>query len=301
MADEISDIRFFVTLVAAGNLSAAARTLESSPAVMSRRLTALENRLGVRLATRTSRRFDLTEEGAHFHERCSRIVREIEEAEAEAAEGHANPRGHLRIGAPIQWGRRILAPLVARFNERYRAIEVHLVLTDGALDVVSDGLDLVLGVHRPSGTEAVVKTLLTSRRVVCAAPPYLARYGTPQTPDDLKDHDCIRLEVNNRTMDRWLFKDGDGTRTVQVAGKLTTNSTEVVYDWVLAGRGLALRAEWDIADDLRSRRLVACLSPFWCDVIHLYAVYASRRHLSPRIRAFLDFIDVENEEERSVD
>lgn len=295
MAIDPGDVSMFVALIAAGNLSAAARALNTSPAAMSRRLAALESVLGVRLVTRTSRHFALTEEGERFHERCASIVAAIANAEAEVTQGVGQPRGHLRIGAPLQWGRRVLAPSVARFRDRYPGVDIHLVLTDANLDVVRDGLDVVIGVAMPNGAEAVVRTIRSGRRVACAAPTYLKARGTPRMPEDLKDHDCIRLVVGDRIFDRWTFRQGDGTRTVQVTGKLATTSTEVVNDWVVAGLGIALRAEWDIAEALRAGSLVPLLEPYACDRIQLHVSYATKRHLPPRIRAFLDFLDAEAE------
>jgi DNA-binding transcriptional LysR family regulator len=288
-----SDIALFAVIVAEGSLSAAARALQTSPAAMSRRLSALESQLGVRLVTRTSRRFDLTEEGALFHERCARIVAEIEEAEAEAMQGLATPRGHLQVSAPVQWGRRFLAPVIGRFSARYPAIEVHLVLSDTSMDVVNDGLDVAIGIEPPSGSDVIVRRLLSSDRVVCAAPTYLQAHGTPRAPDDLREHDCIRLVMGRRVIDRWRFKHGEGTRIVQVAGKLTTTSTEVVNDWALAGLGIAWRAEADVAEYLAAGALVTCLEAYRCEVVDLYAAYASKRHLPTRTRGFLDFIAAE--------
>ncbi len=290
MADEISDLRLFAAMVAAGNLSAAARALGSSPAVMSRHLTALENRLGVRLVTRTSRRFELTDEGALFHERCLGILAQIDDAEAEAAQGVGQPRGSLRISAPLQWGRRVLAPIIADFSAEFPKVSAHLVLTDTSLDVVNGGLDIAIGAVPPQASGVIVRKILSGRRIVCAAPRYLRARGIPATPEDLRDHDCIRLVTGHQDVDRWSFRDGDGVSTIDIGGKLSTTSTEVVNAWVLAGHGIASRAEWDIATELEAGRLVPCLEPFWSDPIALYASYASRRHLPPRIRVFMDFL-----------
>lgn len=290
MADELSELRLFAAIVGAGSLSAAARQLETSPASMSRRLSLLEGRLGIRLVTRTTRRFELTEEGALFHDRCLRILAEIEEAEAEIIQGLDNPRGHLRVSAPLQWGRSVLGPLIARFSERYPAVEIQLMLADAIFDPVRDGIDVVLGIIPPIGADTMALRILRSRRLVIASPDYVARRGTPRVPEDLLDHDCIRLFVDGRPFDRWSFKVGSDTRTIHVKGRLVTTSTEVVLDWAIAGRGLGLKAEWDIRDDLDRGRVVACLTEFWCDEISLYACYASRRHLPPRIRTFLNFL-----------
>ncbi|MGI4984127.1 MAG: LysR family transcriptional regulator [Janthinobacterium lividum] len=289
MVDEVNDMRVFSQIIEAGGLSAAARALDASPAAMSRRLAALERRLGVRLVTRTSRRFELTAEGTRYHERILAILGAIDDAEAEASAQSRLPRGLLCVGAPSEIGRKQVAPMITAFCERYPEVEVRLVLSDVGLDVIDDNLDVALRIGLPADTGVIAKKLLSSRRLVVASPDYLARRGTPRSPADLAAHDCIRLVRGQRVFDRWrLLKDGAPVE-VPVSGTLSTASGEVLHDWALQGRGLALKALWDIEADLRSGALVECLREYRCDEIALYAVFASRRHLAPRIRVFLDF------------
>lgn len=290
MADEVAELQLFVEIVKAGNLSAAARALNGSPAAMSRGLSALESRLGVRLVTRTSRTFELTEEGQLFYERCERIVAEIAEAEAEASSQGKAVTGKLRLGAPMEIGRRLIAPLVARFAEKHPGIEVHLNLSDSGLDVIDDGLDIALRVGLPTDTSVIAKKILSTRRIVCASPAYMRRHGTPRRPEDLRQHDCIRLVRGRRVIDAWSFQE-DGRRfELTVNGSLTTTSGEVVHNWVRAGRGVGLKAVWDVQPDLDAGTILECLKDFWCDQIDLFAICANRQHLSPRIRVFLDYI-----------
>jgi DNA-binding transcriptional LysR family regulator len=293
MADEVAEFQLFVEIVKAGNLSAAARALNASPAAMSRGLSALESRLGVRLVTRTSRTFELTEEGCLFYERCERIVAEIAEAEAEASSQGKTLKGKLRIGAPTEIGRRLIAPLVATFVEKYPGIQAHLTLSDSGLDVIDDGLDVALRVGLPTDVSVIAKKILPTRRIVCASPSYLKRRGVPQRPEDLRQHDCIRLVRGRRVMDVWSFQEGGKQFEITVSGALTTTSGEVIHDWVRAGRGIALKAVWDVQPDLEDGTIVECLKDFWCDEIDLFAICASRQHLFPRIRVFLDFIAAE--------
>jgi DNA-binding transcriptional LysR family regulator len=290
MADDVGDLRFFVRLAGAGSLSAVARALNSSPAAMSRRLAALETRLGVRLVHRTTRSFDLTPEGSLFHERCLRIVEEIDEAEAEAAAGGVVPRGLLRIGVPLEIGRRRIAPLVADFVALYPKVEVHLMLSDAILDVVGDALDVVLYIGTPTEQGLITSKILSSDLLVCAAPDYLARRGTPREPRDILEHDCIRLVRGRRIVDLWTFLIDGKPQDLRVSGSLTSTSAEVVHDWALAGKGVALKAYWDVAEDLASGRLVRLLTPYRRGEITLSAVYLARQHLAPRVRLFLDFI-----------
>jgi DNA-binding transcriptional LysR family regulator len=183
----------------------------------------------------------------------------------------------LCVGAPPEIGRKQIAPLIERFSDRYPEVEVRLVLSDIGLDVIDDNLDVALRIGLPPDTGVIAKKLLASRRIVCAAPDYIARHGRPETPDDLISHDCIRLVRGQRMFDRWLFVEHGRRREVQVRGTLSTGSGEVLHDWALKRRGLALKAQWDIEDDLKSGALVECLGGCHCDDIHLYAVFASTR------------------------
>ncbi|MCS4250003.1 MULTISPECIES: LysR family transcriptional regulator [unclassified Pseudomonas] len=290
MADEISDLRLFVRIVAAGSLSEAARRLHSSLPAVSRRLAGLESRLGVRLINRGSRHFSLTEEGALLHERGLFILDELDAAVAEVGTRLETPHGHIRVGAPLEIGRRRIAPLIAEFSRRYPRITVELLLSDSPADVAGDDLDVGLLTDNPSDTGMVSRRLLSSRRVVCASPDYLAQHGTPQTPQDLLHHDCLRLVRGRRIFDRWTFQENGHGLEVQIKGTLLSNNAEVIHDWAVGGSGIVLKALWDIQDDLRDGRLIALLEPYANDYLFLNAVFPSRRHLPPRVRVFLDFL-----------
>jgi DNA-binding transcriptional LysR family regulator len=290
MADEVSDLMLFVKIVQAGNLSAAARTLNASPAAMSRALSALESRLGVRLVTRTSRSFQLTEEGNQFYERCQKIVADIATAEAEASAKTGTVRGTLHVGAPSEIGRRLIAPLIGQFANKFPEVEVRLVLSDAGLDVIDDGLDVALRIGLPNDNTVIARKILMAKRIVCASPAYFKRHGVPSHPEELKSHNCIRLMRGKRVMDSWVFQQ-DGQRfEVKVDGTLTTSCGEVVHDWVRAGRGIALKANWDLGPELRDGVIVQCLERFWADPIDLFAITANRLHQPHRTRIFLEFI-----------
>ena len=290
MADEVAELQLFVEIVRAGSLSAAARALNSSPAAMSRGLTALESRLGVRLVTRTSRSFELTEEGQLFYERCAPIVADIADAEAEASSKGSTVRGKLRIGAPMELGRRLIAPLITDFRQKFPDVQVHLMLSDSGLDVIDDSLDVALRIGLPADSSVIAKKILSAKRIVCASPAYLKKHGVPAKPSDLLQHDCIRLVRGKRVMDTWIFQDQGRRFEVIVNGTLSTTSGEVMHDWVRAGKGIGLKAAWDLQPELAAGTIVQCLSEFWCDEIDLFAICANRQHLSPRIRAFLNFV-----------
>lgn len=290
MADELNELRLFTRIVAAGSLSETARRLNSSLPAMSRRLSALEARLGVRLIERGSRHFALTEEGALLHERSIGILADLDATEAEVSLTVKAPRGRLRVGAPLEIGRRRIAPLVAEFTERYPGISVELALSDARQDVVGDELDVGIHVDLPSDGSIVSRKLLSSHRVVCASPDYVARHGQPATPSDLLSHNCILFVRGRHVFDRWSFAEGDARREVQVGGTLSTNNAEVMHEWALAGRGVALKALWDIEADLKAGRLVELLGSFSYPDLNLYLTYPTRNYLPPRVRVFIDFI-----------
>jgi DNA-binding transcriptional LysR family regulator len=290
MADEISDLRLLVQFVQAGSLSEAARRLQSSPPVMSRRLAAMEQRLGVMLVSRGSRRFVLTEEGTLLHQRAIKILADIDEAEAEAATKGKEPRGTLRVSAPLQIGRRLIAPLIGRFVERYPEIDAQLSLSDSNFDIVGEESDVALTVGTPTDPDLVMRRLLVSRRVICASPAYLSRFGMPARPEDLLQHNCIRKLRGRRVMDSWRFVDERGYRDIPIKGSLATDSGEVMHEWLLNGRGIGQKALWDIEDDLETGRLVECLAGFSDDRLELCASFVGRPYLLPRTRVFVDFI-----------
>ena len=290
MSDEISDLRLFTRIVAAGSLSETARRIHSSLPAVSRRLAAMEERLGVRLIDRGSRRFTLTEEGGVLHERALTILRDLDAAEAEATAQAKHPRGRMRVGVPLEIGRRRIAPLVAEFTARYPGISIELVLSDSRVDILEEEIDIGLNVDAPQDSNLISRILLYGSRVIIASPEYLARHPAPATPIDLLEHDCALLVRGRRVFDHWIFKEDGRVREIQVQGTLLTNNSEVMHEWALAGRAVTIKALWDVEDDIRAGRLVQLLKPFQCDELNLYATYATRAHLPPRMRLFIDFV-----------
>ncbi len=290
MPDEISDLRLFTQVVAAGSLSEMARRTKISLPVVSRKLAKLESRLGVRLIDRGTRHFVLTQEGALLHDRALQIVAEIDEAESEVGARRLAPKGRLRIGMPLEIGRRRIAPMVADFVERYPGISAEVILTDASFEILGDAFDLGLHIDLPNDASTTVRKLLSSRRVVCASPDYIARFGEPLIPDDLKRHNCIRLLRGHRVYDRWIFDVSGKPREIDVAGSLSTSSSEVMHDWAIAGCGIALKAGWDVEEDIQAGRLVRLLPSFACKAIDLYAIYPARPHLPARTHTFIEYI-----------
>ena len=290
VADDISDLRLFVRMVTAGSLTETARRLNSSLPAMSRRLSALENRLGARLIERSTRRFVLTEEGTLLYERALGILSDIDQVEAEVGARTRSPRGHLRVGAPLEIGRRRLAPLIGAFCRQYPEVTVELVLDDGRADVIANDLDVALHVDPLREGDVITRLVLASRRVICASPGYLERCGVPQRPADLADHDCIRFVRGHHVYDRWTFVENGEPLEVRVQGSLSTSSAEVLHDWALDGLGVGIKAHWDVEQDIAEGRLVELLISFAANPIDLYVIYPTRSHMPRRVRAFIDFV-----------
>lgn len=284
----ISDLEIFARVVTAGNMSAAGRELGLSPAVISKRIGHLERRLGVRLFQRTTRQIRLTETGEGFYQRITDVLRGIQDAEAFASQGNDHPTGILRVGAPSSFARGHVAPFLGQFLEAYPDLQVELTVSDAGMDVIGDGLDVCIHVGELEDSSLVAKKLAPCRKVLCAAPDYLARAGVPETLSDLDKFDCIST-VDNRT---WRLHGPEGPKTVRAAGHVRTNSSDVVREAIVGGAGIGFRAVWDIAEHLRRGELVALLPEYGeAPGVAIYAVYPCREFVPAKQRVFLDFLE----------
>jgi LysR family transcriptional regulator, transcriptional activator for dmlA len=288
--DEVSEFALFRAIVETGGISAAALALQSSPAAVSRRLSALESKLGVRLAERSSRRFRLTDEGLLLYERCRSILDQIRDAEAEVASRGGAARGLLRIGAPADFGRKHIAPLLPAFTAQHLGLEAHLILSDIGLENESDGCDLVFRFGLPNDPTMIARKIATTTQIVCAAPSYVARRGTPNLPEELHGHDCLRLARRHHLIDRWRFTKEGSDFEVHVTGTLSSGDGSVLRSWALSGEGISWEAYWDVADDLTAGRLIELLPEYRCSLIELYAAFAPSKPVPPRIRLFVDYM-----------
>lgn len=286
--DEVSEFALFRAIVETGGISAAALALQSSPAAVSRRLSALETKLGVRLAERSSRRFRLTDEGLLLYERSRSILDQIRDAEAEVASRGGTARGLLRIGAPADFGRKHIAPILPAFTAQHPGLDAHLILSDIGLENEADGCDLVFRVGLPSDPTMIARKVGTTRQVVCASPSYIARRGAPASPEELHGHNCLRLARRHRLIDRWRFTKEGNDFEVLVSGTLSSGDGSVLRAWAEAGEGVSWEAYWDIADDLAAGRLIELLPEYPSSSIELYAVFAPSKPVPPRIRLFVD-------------
>lgn len=285
-----SDLAFFIELARQPSLAAAAQVLGVTAPNVSRRLAALERRLGVRLLNRTTRRLSLTPEGCRYLEQGEQIQRDLSGLERSLLASRDEVAGLLRVNATFGFGRRHLAPLVSEFALRYPEVELVLQLTDRPLDLAEHALDLGIRFGPPPDSRLVARRLLGNRRLLCAAPAYLAAQGEPQSPQELAGHRCIVIRENNVVFNHWYLTDGLQQTMVKVAGHLSSNHGEVAVDWAVAGHGIVLRSEWDVAGALARGELRRILSPWMGLAADVYAVYPQRHHLPARVRAFVDFL-----------
>lgn len=290
---QFRQISTFVEVVARGSLSAAARAEGIAPAMIGRRLDALEARLGVKLLQRTTRKLALTDEGAAFLEDCQRILAELEEAEAAVSERSARASGHLLVSAPAGFGRRHVAPLLPSFLAEHREVTVNLNLSDRVVDVVGEGVDVAIRIASLSDSNLVGVKLADNQRVVVASPAYLKRHGRPQALADLAKHNCLAISSEG-SQRGWTFRPDEADRgkivTLKVGGNMVCNDGAVLHAWALEGRGLAWRSMWEVAADIEAGRLVPVLEAFAAPGNDIHAVFAERRHLPLRIRVFVDFL-----------
>ncbi|WP_099866206.1 LysR family transcriptional regulator [Pararhizobium haloflavum] len=285
--NNLGDLEIFARVVAAGSMSSAGRELGLSPAVVSKRLRRLEDRLGTRLLQRTTRQISLTEAGHGFYERVIAILAGIEEAEAFVSRRSALARGTLKVSAPTSFGRMHIAPHINRFMLANPDLAINLVLSDDFVDIVGDGYDVALRIAELSDSSLVARKLAPVKRILCASPLYIARCGLPSTIADLDAHLCIP----SHNSEPWRLDGTDGPLVYRPSGPLLTNSSEVVRECVIGGVGIALRSTWDIGEELAAGKLVRVLPQFeGSRNVAVHAVYASRRFLPAKIRVFIDFL-----------
>ncbi|MBM3390721.1 MAG: LysR family transcriptional regulator [Betaproteobacteria bacterium] len=284
--DKLKQIETFVSVAGRGSLTAAAGAEGVAPAVVSRRLDALEARLGVKLLLRTTRRVTLTFEGSAYLEDCQRILRELVEAEASVSLGGVKARGHLRVSAPAGFGRRHVAPVIMQFLDAHPEVTVNLDLSDRLVDLVNEGIDCAIRVGELTDSSLVSIRLAENRRAVVASPGYLEKHGAPRTVGDLARHNCLSLGQQRG----WLFRVGEETVSIKVNGLLECNDGAVLHEWALAGRGLAWRSMWEVGQDLKDGMLVSVLDEFAAPPTGIYAVFPQRKYLPLRVRLLIDHL-----------
>ena len=295
---QFKQLETFVAVVTRGSLTAAAKAEGVAPAIIGRRLDALEERLGVKLLLRTTRRISLTHEGSAFLEDCQRVLADLAQAEASVSAGGVQASGHLRITAPAGFGRRHVAPLVPWFREQHPEVTVSLNLSDRVVDLGRDGFDCAVRVGDLPDSSLVSVRLADNRRLCVATPAFLKRHGTAQHPSELGKFDCLALSSESSQTRGWAFrvpaasgeKDGFETFYTKPGGPLDCSDGQVLHDWCLAGYGIAWRSTWEVEAEIARGQLVSVLDAFAAPPNGIYAVFAQRKHLPLRVRLWIDFL-----------
>ncbi len=288
--DRLAAIESFVKVAETQSFSEAARRLNTSKSAISRNVGALEAELGARLFHRTTRSLALTEGGRAYFERATRILADLQEANLAVSQLQSAPRGRLRVNAPMSFGFLHLASALPDFLARYPDVAVDLVMNDRFIDLVEEGFDVAVRIGELEDSSLIARRLAPMRRTVCASPAYLRQRGTPASPDDLRRHECLR-NTNIPAAQEWRFVTPDGKPwPVEVNGRLTANNGDALRVAALSGLGLAKLPSFIVGEDLKSGALVTALDAFVPQGVAMNAVYPHARHLSPKVRAFVDFL-----------
>jgi DNA-binding transcriptional LysR family regulator len=290
MLDRLTGLEVFSKVASAGSLSAAARAMGLSQTMVTKHIAALEARLGVKLFHRTTRRLSMTEAGRNYLEASERVLAEIEAADANIAADRIEPRGVLRLNAPVTFGTRQIAPLLAGFTARHPGVTIELGLNDRLVDLAEEGWDLAIRIGNLSSSSLIARRIAPCRMVVCAAPSYLDARGAPSTVSSLSAHNCLGYTLSQSAVDRWVF----GKRVeigVRVSGNLRGNNGDALRAAAVAGQGVIYQPTFIVADDLRAGTLVALtLDHPPIELGGIYAVYLHDRQPPAKVRAFIDFI-----------
>jgi DNA-binding transcriptional LysR family regulator len=288
--DKLKQLESFVTVATKGSLTATARAEGVAPAVIGRRIDALEERLGVKLLVRTTRRITLTHEGSAFLEDCQRLLTDLASAEASVSAGGVKASGHLRVTAPAGFGRRHVAPLVPRFIAQHPDVSVSLNLSDRVVDIANEGFDCAVRVGDLPDSSLFSVRLADNRRQCVATPGYLQRAGVPQHPSDLARHECLTLSSDASQTRGWAFRvDGEVTY-LRPHGRLDCSDGQVLHDWCLQGLGIAWRSTWEVAAEISAGRLQPLLENHAAPPNGIFAVFTHARHLPLRVRLWIDFL-----------
>ena len=290
--DKLTSMRVFSSVARLGNFAAAARELSISRAMATKHVMHLEDHLKVQLINRTTRSMHLTEAGQAYLERCTQILEEIEETEMSVTQLNSEPRGTLRLSSPPGFGKIYLAPLITEYTEQYPGVKFDLVLTDQSVDIIEWGLDLAFHLGRLQDSNMIIKRVLTTKMIVCGSPKYLEKHGIPETPGQLENHNCLS-NPNLPPYQIWKFfdPDKDGEIVIRPEGSLQCNSPDALRTAAINGLGLIMMPAYTIQADLQQGKLVSVLTNHSSEVIDMYAIYPHRRHLSAKVRTFLDFVE----------
>lgn len=290
MLDHAGEMAAFVRVVEARGFSAAAPALGLTPSAVSKLVTRLETRLGVRLLQRTTRALHLTAEGELFFDSARRIVGEIAQLESRLSDGRGTPHGLLRVTTSLAFTTHQLAPVVSEFLGRHPRIELELLPTDRVIDMIEEGVDIAIRIGRLADTSFMARKIGEDKRLICASPAYLARYGTPRTPHDLARHKCI-VSRERAYLNRWAFRTGSDVYEIEVTGPLGVSEGEAQLQMALQGVGIVRLTRLTVAQAVRDGKLISLFEAQSADSgVPIHAVYPHRRHLPSKVPAFVDFL-----------
>jgi DNA-binding transcriptional LysR family regulator len=290
-----ADLGFFSTLISSGSLGAAARELGVTTAAVSKHLAQMESRLGLVLVNRTTRRMSLTHEGEIYLDHARRILGEIDDLEHMLWGSTKAPQGLLRVNATLGFGRSHIAPLIAEYVKQFPQVDIQLQLSVNPPAITDDAYDICFRFGHPPDSRTIARLIAPNKRVLVASPAYIKEHGEPKSPSDLIKHNCIGIRQGDEGYGLWRFSSGKGksknefTDSAKVRGNLTTNDGGIAVNWALDGRGIVLRAEWDVTQHLESGRLIQVMKNFETPDADIYAVYAERHKTSVRVKSLIDF------------
>jgi len=288
--DKFEDLQAFVAVVETGSFTAAAARLNAAKSAVSRRVSGLEERLGVQLLRRTTRVLNLTETGGSFYEQSARILADLDEAEAAVQQEHGELRGTLRIALPLSFGVRHMCKPIAAFSKLHPKVEFDLDMNDRRVDLIEEGVDVALRIGHLQDSSHIARRLFDARAVVCASPHYLTVHGEPRSPLELHEHRCL-VYSNLKDPGKWRYRDKDGKQhVVEVAAALSSNSGDFLTNVAAHGMGLVIQPTFIASDSIRRGNLVPILTDYEWPISPAYAIYPPTRHLSFRVRAFIDFL-----------
>lgn len=289
--DRIADFQLFLRVLDLGSISAAARSLDLSVATASQRLKRLEKALGVKLLNRSTRQLSATAEGAALAEQGRALIDDLEALTSSLRKAAKDVTGTLRVTVPAAFGRLYISPLLPRFLARHPSLKVSIDMSDTVQDIVGEGFDLAIRIGHLEDSSLISRRLTSNRRLLCASPEYLQRHGTPDSPDALREHDCLLMVGPKGPRDHWTLIAPDGAETtIRVRGRLESNMGEAIRDAALAGLGISLHSAWHVCDDLRHGKLKVVLPEYAIPETAIYAVMPPRRLTLPRVGAFIEFL-----------
>lgn len=291
-----ADLSFFSALASSGSLGSAGREIGITTAAVSKRLAQIEERLGLSLINRTTRRMSLTPEGEVYLEHARKILGEIEDMEHILWGSTQTPKGLLRVNATLGFGRTQIAPLISDYVKKYPQVDIQLQLSVSPPPITDDLYDVCFRFGHPPDSRAIAKLIAPNKRILVASPNYINKYGEPKIPNDLIKHNCIGIRQGDEAYGLWRFASNktknknEPTEDIKIRGNLTTNDGEIAVNWALDGQGILLRAEWDVSRYIKSGRLVHILGNYHTPDADIYAVYSQRHKASARVSSLIDFV-----------